>query len=56
MKIHKAVKIVEESLNDLYVLRIGSANPAEFKQGDHPDIREGKYMVVDVTVAVPDTD
>lgn len=56
MKNSEAVKLVEDSLgtSGLGVLRVGSATPAEFKQGDHPDISAGKYRVVDVTVVIPD--
>lgn len=58
MKNSDAVKLIEDSLSasGLGVLRVGSASPAELKQGDHPDIPDGKYRVVDVTVVVRDDD
>jgi len=56
MKNHDVVKIVEEALSDLYVVRIGEVSPVELKRGDHPGIPEGKYRIVIVSVAVPDKD
>lgn len=56
MKNHDVVKIVEEALSDLYVVRIGEVSPVEIKLGDHPDLPEGKYRMVNVSVAVPDKD
>lgn len=58
MKNSDAVKLVEDSLSEsgLGVLHVGGVRPAELRHGDHPDIPDGKYRVVDVTVVIRDDD